>query len=121
MALTSAEARRFLLTGLVQYEVYDAMDNMLLDASPGIIPLASALELEVNRRLLDAFRGWLAEQGIAPAATGPLKPFAAAVAPNSSISLELGRIGYYLSLIAKNRGGSAPSISQAFAAFCQSA
>ena len=55
----SAEARRFLLTGLVQYEIYDSMGRMLLDASPGIIPLASALELEVNRQLLDPFRRWL--------------------------------------------------------------
>ena len=115
----SAEARRFLLTGLVLYEEYDATVRVLLEASPGIVAFASALELEVNRRVLDAFRQWLVHQGQTPAARGDLKPFAAASAPDFSRTLELGRMGFLLRLVAGDRGASAQPISQAFRAFCQ--
>lgn len=115
----SAEARRFLLTGLISYEEYDAAETMLLDSSPGIVVLAKALELEVNRRLLIPFRQWLSQQGYTPRARGDLKLFASASAPDSPRFLELGRFGFYLRAIAEDRRGSAQPISQAFTTFCQ--
>lgn len=115
----SPEARTSLITGIFLYEQYDATDSYLLDSSPGIVALAAALELEVNRRLLNPFRQWLSRQGYTPSARGDLRPFALAAASGSSRVVELGRFGFYLRAIAEDRGSSAQPISQAFIAFCQ--
>ena len=98
-------ARRFLISGLVYYEECDAMGRMLLDASPGIISLTKALELEVNHRLLRPFRQWLASRGVTATSTGPLKPFASAVASPSG-TIELGRMGFALRSLTENEGYS---------------
>ncbi len=112
----SPTARRFLISGLVYYEECDAMGWMLLDASPGIISLTKALELEVNQRILCPFRQWLSTRGVTAAASGPLKPFASAIA-SSSGTIELGRMGFALRSMAENNGGSAQSVSREFTAF----
>src|SRR5580704_10399779 len=114
----SPAARRFLISGLVYYEECDAMGRMLLDASPGIISLTKALELEVNQRLLRPFRQWLSTRGVTATANGPLKPFASAVASPSG-TIELGRMGFALRSMTANNGASAQSISQEFTAFCR--
>jgi len=114
----STAARRFLISGLVYYEECDAMGRMLLDASPGIISLTKALELEVNQRLLRPFRQWLATRSVTATANGPLKSFASAVA-SPSRTIELGRMGFALRSMTANNGASAQSISQEFIAFCR--
>jgi hypothetical protein len=114
----SPAARRFLISGLVYYEECDAMGRMLLDASPGIISLTKALELEVNQRLLRPFRQWLSTRGVTATTNGPLKPFASAVASPSG-TIELGRMGFALRSMTANNGASAQSISQEFTAFCR--
>ena len=114
----SPAARRFLISRLVYYEECDAMGRMLLDASPGIISLTKALELEVNQRLLRPFRQWLSTRGVTATTNGPLKPFASAVASPSG-TIELGRMGFALRSMTANNGASAQSISQEFTAFCR--
>jgi hypothetical protein len=117
--MVSPEGQRFLITGLTLYEEYDAINSMLLDSSPGIVALASALELEMNRRVLIPFREWAAFRAYAPEATGALKPFALAAAPDAVQSIELGRFGFFLRTISEDQGASAQAFSQAFTAFCE--